>query len=226
MFGEFDSRVMEFSPHTRGWTGPLDVGALTPPVFPAHAGMDRIPLACSRSFRGFPRTRGDGPDDNMGQIGPSQFSPHTRGWTALAAEKSRVLGVFPAHAGMDRGENGGENGTWGFPRTRGDGPLRRPIQDHLHEFSPHTRGWTGLLRRRRSPYRVFPAHAGMDRAANGYADSVCCFPRTRGDGPSAKSCPTPTHKFSPHTRGWTADIMGTRRRIAVFPAHAGMDRPT
>ncbi len=51
-------------------------------------------------------------------------------------------------------------------------------------FSPHTRGWTVRRRREHPPYRVFPAHAGMDRMMTNQVPEIVGFPRTRGDGPT------------------------------------------
>ena len=137
-------------------------------LFPAHAGMDlssrrRRP---SRS-RPVPRTRGDGPAIVVSLLtavvtvprtrgdGPAlptaacsrrlPCSPHTRGWTGLAAPaRSTVCSV---------------------PRTRGDGPAVSLLGIYQwQDCSPHTRGWTGLGCPPALGTDLFPAHAGMDRS--------------------------------------------------------------
>ncbi len=52
------------------------------------------------------------------------------------------------------------------------------------------------------------------------------FPRPRGDGPTTPNAPTAAAKFSPPTRGWPARRMSGNTLVWVFPAHAGMARPT
>ena len=74
--------MLEVSPHTRGWThregSPQHQGV----GFPAHAGMDPRRQADQGGRRRFPRTRGDGPDnEELFEVG-SAVSPHTRGWTS------------------------------------------------------------------------------------------------------------------------------------------------
>ena len=49
-------------------------------------------------------------------------------------------------------------------------------------------------------------------------------PRTRGDGPWISPKTLAWSSCSPHTRGWTVFCFHLSQLIAVFPAHAGMDR--
>ena len=152
----------EASPHTRGWTRCTRVEGHPPPGFPAHAGMDPRRSRRATSSRRLPRTRGDGPPPAPHSRHDDRASPHTRGWTRLRGD----LGVgdrgFPAHAGMDPAGSR-RTGTAGrLPRTRGDGPEWFGGPDEAELASPHTRGWTRLLRERESEATGFPAHAGMD----------------------------------------------------------------
>ena len=152
----------------------------------------------------FPRTRGDGPAIARWHAGDPRFPPHTRGWTVRAAPRSGSNGVSPAHAGMDRLLRLPVDRSWSFPRTRGDGPGRKPFSTLVAPFPPHTRGWTCVERRVLSPIPVSPAHAGMDLVRAVREIDHLCFPRTRGDGPPAQPSGS--------------------RRGGVSPAHAGMDR--
>ncbi len=214
----------EFSPHTRGWTGPLGVPILTPPVFPAHAGMDRYQRAQTLRRGSFPRTRGDGPTDSRRSASSIRFSPHTRGWTAHGERLARWASVFPAHAGMDQQRLSLLLCVGRFPRTRGDGPNERVSMGDAPEFSPHTRGWTRCRGSESPEQAVFPAHAGMDRRVDRIAQDRVSFPRTRGDGPKHGALWAVVNRFSPHTRGWTGVYETVSPSRAVFPAHAGMDR--
>ncbi len=73
---------------------------------------------------------------------------------------------------------------------------------------------------------VFPARAGMDRWATCRGRCTGGFPRTRGDGPALVSPSGRSLSFSPHARGWTARWAVFCDTLGVFPARAGMDRPT
>ncbi len=194
-----------FSPHTRGWPadlGRLDALSIRSPrtrgdgpgtmakyyickvVLPAHAGMARRRWPVGNPLTTFsPHTRGWPGERPAAQGMDGAFSPHTRGWPA----------VHPgAHHVVVRS-----------PRTRGDGPLSRPL-------SP-------------PPTFVLPAHAGMARNCKapggtgkrsprtrgdgpselyGWLRRGLRSPRTRGDGPALNGAETPVLMFSPHTRGW------------------------
>ncbi len=232
------------SPHMRGWTAPDRAGEYSGPVFPAHAGMDRIPSGGRCSTICVPRTCGDGPTivDAGSEI--EQCSPHMRGWTEWEEARVKARAVFPAHAGMDRRRGlqplprpgvprtcgdgppapGPTPAPEGVPRTCGDGPLLTPVKYRPRKCSPHMRGWTDSGRTIQGGGCVFPAHAGMDREKRHWSLHSGGVPRTCGDGPfmvwpsaNAMSC-------SPHMRGWTAIIILLNYPHKVFPAHAGMDR--
>ena len=69
-----------------------------------------------------------------------RFSPHTRGGSDPQAAQTKGKRVFPAHAGVIRGEaaTGGEKRC--FPRTRGGDPNCHCVEFQNPVFSPHTRG--------------------------------------------------------------------------------------
>ncbi len=90
-----------------------------------------------------------------------------------------------------------------FPRTRGDGPPTTSAFTFALVFSPHARGWTDRALKLAPLGPVFPARAGMDRAGAALCYRRCCFPRTRGDGPTSETLTLETTLFSPHARGWT-----------------------
>ena len=99
---KMDYRNTRFPPHTRGWTGDEAADREDGRVSPAHAGMDRGLKTHRRERMGFPRTRGDGPQQMAGSIARNQFPPHTRGWTPDLPDPPADRPVSPAHAGMDR----------------------------------------------------------------------------------------------------------------------------
>ena len=129
--GQSEGQPTRASPHTRGWTLRPSVTSSRPPGFPAHAGMD--PSAHSRgcSWRGLPRTRGDGPARVSCTARLIAASPHTRGWTSRRGQPRTLDVGFPAHAGMD--PTLGRRGPTRIrlPRTRGDGPSPSPRSPRL-----------------------------------------------------------------------------------------------
>ena len=130
--------------------------------FPAHAGMDRtLPPRPRRIWR-FPRPRGDGPSPTASACAVASVSPPTRGWTLLLGDTALFGTGFPAHAGMDPGRIRLGFTPSGFPRPRGDGPVRVYEFDVPDSVSPPTRGWTHLVRAGHHRHKGFPAHAGMD----------------------------------------------------------------
>ena len=211
------------SPPTRGWTAQRRPRPTEKRGFPAHAGMDPRQgvgvAACDR----FPRPRGDGPRDAASSARLHGVSPPTRGWTPGGCLNIWLELGFPAHAGMDRSRRSGASAIVGFPRPRGDGPVKDVSWTGCTGVSPPTRGWTGTGPRAVSHRRGFPAHAGMDPRSSRRTATTVRFPRPRGDGPGAVDAVLRRRAVSPPTRGWTCKSGWSWRRMGGFPAHAGMD---
>ena len=216
-------RIVEASPHTRGWTpGVADQGGVQR-GFPAHAWMDREPAQRAWRPARLPRTRGDGPTLLRLHADRALASPHTRGWTRSGKCRLELRLGFPAHAGMDLPSPWLPRSRRRLPRTRGDGPLRGKGRSGGAAASPHTRGWTVGHRELLGSSGGFPAHAGMDPGAGRGARRCLRLPRTRGDGPRAITSDRVMLAASPHTRGWTPCRAGAGSIGPGFPAHAGMD---
>ena len=90
-----------FPPHARGWTRRRYQRQRHHRVSPARAGMDRIRSDARRQRRSFPRTRGDGPQQRLLDLGGQRFPPHARGWTVDRRCRGESEVVSPARAGMD-----------------------------------------------------------------------------------------------------------------------------
>ena len=172
---------------------------------------------------GFPRPRGDGPGNPRLEKAKQSVSPPTRGWTPVAAPAGPDARGFPAHAGMDRRPAPASRPGSGFPRPRGDGPVKSYLPSSDAAVSPPTRGWTSGSRRRSDVRTGFPAHAGMDRSAGGCTTTPTRFPRPRGDGPHGRRRSPVRMPVSPPTRGWTPCRQRFLPHSRGFPAHAGMD---
>ena len=218
------SYTSKLPPHTRGWTLHRVLVALPTVASPAHAGMDLPQPSQHAGIRRFPRTRGDGPDEELGGGYLSGLPPHTRGWTlGLARAIGREM-ASPAHAGMDRRPSSGHAPASSFPRTRGDGPAECEPQPLPPALPPHTRGWTVPIDARRRDQHASPAHAGMDPIPTDGSPHDGGFPRTRGDGPWPKPALGTGQMLPPHTRGWTLEAADMPVAGLASPAHAGMDR--
>ena len=110
----------------------------------------------------------------------------------------------------------------GFPRIRGDVPHTAPIRWVLPEFSPHTRGCSGIIDDFKVTPKVFPAYAGMFLRAGLWISLPASFPRIRGDVPIGVYISPQRARFSPHTRGCSATLDQDLGYAIVFPAYAGM----
>ena len=104
-----------------------------------------------------------------------------------------------------------------------DRPFRRPIC-RAYECSPPTRGWTGWCRKLRIGICVFPPTRGSGRFVINIRKGECS--RLRGDGPADLFGLDIAGLCSPPTRGWTGFLEFREFRRPVFPAYAGMDRPS
>ena len=130
-------------------------------VFPAYAGMFRVATVRAISGMSFPRIRGDVPSSMSLPVAARMFSPHTRGCSCAYRCRSCWLTVFPAYAGMFPGTYGLPGRGKGFPRIRGDVPILQRIAGVIAEFSPHTRGCSGVSVEGEDSPSVFPAYAGI-----------------------------------------------------------------
>ena len=210
-------------PHTRGWTRHGLPPGVASDASPAHAGMDRGRSWGDLCFRGFPRTRGDGPSSSSDAFPSPALPPHTRGWTRWISGRRLSRWASPAHAGMDRSSSTSGPCSPRFPRTRGDGPIGQSRRGLPRRLPPHTRGWTLALLAGRVDEGASPAHAGMDPGPFPSGSWCPRFPRTRGDGPAHRAHRGHPAGLPPHTRGWTLAGEGDVHQDRASPAHAGMD---
>ena len=232
------------SPPTRGWTRQLPDHRPHAAGFPAHAGMDPTSTAPATPSTWLPRPRGDGPPLTSIRRMPSTASPPTRGWTRVGPRRGRLLGGFPAHAGMDPLPSRFPRHRLRLPRPRGDGPSWLNAQARAGKASPPTRGWTSPTSGDDGAGGGFPAHAGMDPSPRPTRGARTGLPRPRGDGPERLRSQLAEMEASPPTRGWTPHPQSTGRTsegfpptrgrtqldggktqaVDGFPAHTGMDR--
>ena len=217
------SRAGRFPPHSRGWTRCTGTMGRRTMVSPALAGMDPQLRYRTSQTAGFPRTRGDGPKAGVSGEKRTEFPPHSRGWTPGSRARLTAAQVSPALAGMDPDAPGRGRAEHRFPRTRGDGPWKRPVCCIRTWFPPHSRGWTQAGQEGLGHAWVSPALAGMDPERLDATWLHSGFPRTRGDGPHQQGHPGRLREFPPHSRGWTSGRLRGSLRTNVSPALAGMD---
>ena len=96
--------------------------------------------------------------------------------------------------------------TTGFPRIRGDVPARGGWVFPGAQFSPHTRGCSGVLSIGTGLDGVFPAYAGMFLFLLSSLSANTGFPRIRGDVPLMGGLVDTIVRFSPHTRGCSSGV--------------------
>ena len=73
----------EFTPHARGSTGSTPARRSLIKVYPACAGIDRVPFVVLAFRVGLPRMRGDRPLTVCCAFSMCQFTPHARGSTVF-----------------------------------------------------------------------------------------------------------------------------------------------
>ena len=129
-----------FSPRARGCSAEEELKKDKPAVFPACAGMFLVHHSGAKFGLGFPRVRGDVPDQAIYPTTNRRFSPRARGCSQMQLQKSFSNGVFPACAGMFLRRSNPHATLTGFPRARGDVPKRRAARVREYSFSPRTRG--------------------------------------------------------------------------------------
>ena len=177
-----------FSPRARGCSELRQLRQQRGYVFPACAGMFRIPVWVISVNSGFPRVRGDVPRFIGKREAQKVFSPRARGCSPLFSIYDLDWDVFPACAGMFR--------PWGcvcahsvcFPRVRGDVPRASRTVCVPAWFSPRARGCSPIITPPAGGRKVFPACTGMFLISNFSASKHLSFPRVRGDVPSFRKC--------------------------------------
>ena len=133
-------------PHPRGWSRPVALAGSGRMGSPAPAGMVPERALEPQGCCGFPRTRGDGPNQEVEVAYMGVVPPHPRGWSPIQPIGARDNEGSPAPAGMVPGSRL-PRPPWGrFPRTRGDGPSAPLTSFAPAPVPPHPRGWSQLWR--------------------------------------------------------------------------------
>jgi hypothetical protein len=187
--------LRQVSPHARGCTRPVHPSFSVHGGFPAPAGLYLHPQPGSPQPGRFPRTRGVVPQRDMGRTLVLKVSPHTRGCSLCASDRSasrpRVCGVVPIGSDAEQAR---------FPAPAGLYRLRGGRRGSARRF-PRTRG-------------VVPVSWDLSSGSEG-------VPRICGVVPAYRELRT---YRSPHARGCTCDCSVMSRPRSGFPARAGLYR--
>ena len=147
--------------------------------------------------------RGDRPQVGTAPAPTTVFTPHARGSTSLGQFNHRMVGVYPACAGIDLLQIWSAVKPRCLPRMRGDRPTKRRSKRSICKFTPHARGSTFNCHTERELAPVYPACAGIDLGLMLGATTGNCLPRMRGDRPSDWGIWVILARFTPHARGST-----------------------
>ena len=133
-------------------------------------------------------------------LGPpaAEFTPHARGSTAIFPSSVRVIGVYPACAGIDLDRVLRETACLSLPRMRGDRPIHGDVLAWKQAFTPHARGSTLFNNLVKRFFGVYPACAGIDLLARMALASASSLPRMRGDRPRRAQSSRSARVFTPH----------------------------
>ena len=139
--------LIQYSPHTRGWTWYYGAVVCYWWIFPAYAGLNPGYYFTLDLGFNIPRIRGVEPARLSPIFRASRYSPHTRGWTYDDYYEFAQLVIFPAYAGLNLTFMSSLSSSNHIPRIRGVEPSTSASVLLDSEYSPHTRGWTWFFER-------------------------------------------------------------------------------
>ncbi len=213
------------SPHPRGSPGGVKHQRRPDLLFPAPAGVSRALRASGSRAAPVPRTRGGLPSAHQAARASHHCSPHPRGSPAPSTRPNSPPALFPAPAGVSRGAHRSNQIIAPVPRTRGGLPNRARAVSSWVSCSPHPQGSPAVRPGQRGFRSLFPAPAGVSRAAAGKPWRWSSVPRTRGGLPRGSREALALVICSPHPRGSPVLRFADAEGEVLFPAPAGVSRP-
>ena len=130
-------------------------------VFPAQAGVFPTGTTAGRGSCSIPRASGGVPELTAPADSPEPYSPRKRGCSFPCKKFLSKKLVFPAQAGVFRGQAPCSWRICSIPRASGGVPASGYIIDQLLQYSPHKRGCSHKYRIFDEFRIVFPAQAGV-----------------------------------------------------------------
>ena len=128
------------SPLTRGKLACLDAGHDRSRLIPAHAGKTRRCFSRPSRTRAHPRSRGENDTADFTPLMNAGSSPLTRGKLVQSGHERGRDGLIPAHAGKTADSGRSRPAYGAHPRSRGENPVRRALEEGCQGSSPLTRG--------------------------------------------------------------------------------------
>ena len=216
-------RVAEVPPPARGSTSFARGRTQDERGSPACAGIDRWNRRPTTRPAGFPRLRGDRPQNFLAMARDIEVPPPARGSTQ--PRDGRLLWVrgSPACAGIDPPSRAPKGRSWRFPRLRGDRPEAADPLRSAGRVPPPARGSTAGQRGKGRGRGGSPACAGIDPTGSGAWCRGSRFPRLRGDRPQDVETQLTKLKVPPPARGSTFISTPMRGIFRGSPACAGID---
>ena len=212
------------SPLTRGKPRPEGRQTRRQRLIPAHAGKTSGPCRARARSWAHPRSRGENARAAWSFISAAGSSPLTRGKLDGRGGGEGRGGLIPAHAGKTSATHPATPACRAHPRSRGENPVRRALEEGCQGSSPLTRGKHGFGPFGLSGGGLIPAHAGKTLAHVALPLGRRAHPRSRGE--NWYSCPAPPARSgsSPLTRGKPSRQLADLARQRLIPAHAGKTR--
>ena len=216
------SRLVLYSPCTRGSTGCAVSNDSPVIVFPAHAGVHHSLGRLRPCSSHIPRVCGGGPGWNLVLGADHAYSSHTWGWTWHCPYRRRQRDVFPTCVGVDPSSRRCNWTPTSIPCVRGGGPTIWAWIVGERKYSPCTRGSTLRLGHRARLPPIFPTHVGVDRLAQTAHGRSLDIPRVCGGLPPSRKTTRLQPRYSPRTRGSTCALRPFWVESNIFPVYAGV----
>ncbi len=167
--------------------------------------------------------RGDRPAAQIPACWRILATPHARGSTHAHAPFGQSRPGYPACAGIDPCCFRASRPPRRLPRMRGDRPTPHFQHTIVPVATPHARGSTWDICSMPSPWRGYPACAGIDRSRIRDSISAPRLPRMRGDRPRLAKEAEVAQRATPHARGSTWQNSCAIENRLGYPACAGID---
>ena len=212
------------SPLTRGKQNMLAGERGHGRLIPAHAGKTYCQDCPALILPAHPRSRGENSRRSSPSSHQSGSSPLTRGKQCALSVNQFSERLIPAHAGKTRRGTPTTRSRPAHPRSRGENNAARYTCADRRGSSPLTRGKRTAARRRLSPRRLIPAHAGKTAVCMASMRREPAHPRSRGENVRLPRWIEAFAGSSPLTRGKRAQRDDGRKPNRLIPAHAGKTR--
>ena len=209
------------SPLTRGKPRPEGRQTRRQRLIPAHAGKTSGPCRARARSWAHPRSRGENARAAWSFISAAGSSPLTRGKLDGRGGGEGRGGLIPAHAGKTSATHPATPACRAHPRSRGENPVRRALEEGCQGSSPLTRGKLALRTAAAGRRGLIPAHAGKT-ARRGQVDvRPEAHPRSRGENGMPAFSRRCARGSSPLTRGKLILVVSSYDMGGLIPAHAG-----